>query len=65
MLSAIAYYLTIPIVRAYQKARAAKADERSEKRGRLRDTLAAAAQRVKQLREKDDDHREDENDQPK
>ena len=65
VLSANAYYLTIPIVRAYQKARAAKADERSEKRSRLRDTLAAAALRVKHLRDKDDDHREDENDQPK
>lgn len=53
VLSLIAYYLTIPIVRAYQTARAAKADERSEKRSRLRDTLAAAAQRVKALRDKD------------
>jgi hypothetical protein len=65
VLSALAYYITIPLVRAYQKARAAKADERSEKRSRLRDTLAAAAQRVKHLRDKDDDHREDKNDQPK
>lgn len=63
VLSAMAYYATIPLVRAYQKARAAKADERSEKRGRLRATLAAAAQRVKSLRDKDDDHHEDEHDQ--
>ena len=54
-LSAIAYYLTIPIVRAYQKARAAKADERSEKRGMLRAAIAAAALRVKSIRDKDDD----------
>jgi uncharacterized protein (DUF2062 family) len=65
VLSAIAYYLTIPIVRAYQKARAATAEERSEKRGRLRDTLAAAAQKVKSLREhKEDGHKED-GDDPK
>ncbi len=51
VLSAIAYYLTIPIVRAYQKARAAKAEERSEKRGRLRSAIAAAAARVKPRRE--------------
>lgn len=51
VLSAIAYYLTIPIVRAYQKARAAKADERSEKRGRLRSAIAAAAARVKPRRD--------------
>ena len=51
VLSVIAYYLTIPIVRAYQKARAAKAEERSEKRGRLRSAIAAAAARVKPRRE--------------
>jgi uncharacterized protein len=59
VLSAIAYYLTIPIVRAYQKARAAKAEERSEKRGRLRVAIAhaaqTAAQRVKAIRDKDED----------
>jgi hypothetical protein len=43
--------LTIPIVRAYQKARAAKAEERSEKRGRLRSAIVAAAARVKPRRE--------------
>ena len=47
VLSAIAYYITIPLVQAYQKARAAKADERSEKRGRLRGALAAASHRIK------------------
>jgi uncharacterized protein len=47
VLSGIGYYITIPLVCAYQKARAAKADERSEKRGRLRSALAAASQRIK------------------
>ncbi len=51
VLSAIAYYVTIPIVRANQKARAAKAEERSEKRGRLRSAISAAAARVKPRRE--------------
>jgi len=58
-LSAIAYYLTIPIVRAYQKARAAKADERSEKRGMLRAAIAAATHRVKSIRDKDEDGHSD------
>lgn len=56
VLSAVFYYLTIPIVRAYQKAREAKAEERSEKRGRLRAAMAAAAQRMKSMREKEDQH---------
>jgi hypothetical protein len=47
VLSGIGYYITIPLVLAYQKARAAKAVERSEKRGRLRSALAAATQRIK------------------
>ncbi len=55
VISAVAYYLTIPIVQAYQKARAAKADERSEKRGRLRAAIAAAAARVKPKREGEED----------
>jgi uncharacterized protein len=37
-----AYYLTIPIVHAYQKLRMAKAKERSEKRRKLKDMLLAA-----------------------
>ncbi len=41
------YYITIPLVEAYQKARAAKAKERSEKRGRLRAALQEAAHRIK------------------
>jgi uncharacterized protein len=62
VISGIFYYATIPLVQAYQKARAARADERQEKRSRLRATLAAAAQRVKSLREKDDDHPKDDHD---
>lgn len=56
LISMVFYYLTIPIVRAYQKAREAKAEERSEKRGRLRAAMAAAAQRMKSMREKEDHH---------
>jgi uncharacterized protein len=37
-----AYYLTIPIVHAYQKLRLAKAKERSDKRRKLKDMLLAA-----------------------
>ena len=37
-----AYYLTIPIVHAYQKLRLAKAKERIEKRRKLKDMLLAA-----------------------
>ena len=47
ILSLIAYYITIPIVQAYQKARHAKADDRREKRRKLRATLADAAARLK------------------
>ena len=47
ILSLLAYYLTIPVVHTYQKARAAKAKERSEKRSRLHDALAEAAARLK------------------
>lgn len=36
------YYLTIPVVHAYQKLRLAKAKERSEKRRKLKDMLLAA-----------------------
>jgi uncharacterized protein (DUF2062 family) len=47
VLSLIAYYLTIPVVEAYQKARAAKAHDRKERRGRLKEAVAKAAQRLK------------------
>jgi uncharacterized protein len=54
ILSAIAYYLTIPLVSAYQKARAAKAHERAEKRGKLRKALAEATERLKRKTERPD-----------
>lgn len=47
LFSLIFYYMTIPLVDAYQKSRDAKSKERSEKRGRLRDTLKEAAARLK------------------
>lgn len=47
LISLAFYYVTIPLVIAYQKARAAKAKERSEKRNRLRATLAEAAAKLK------------------
>ncbi|WP_230426428.1 DUF2062 domain-containing protein [Paragemmobacter aquarius] len=47
VLSAVFYYLTIPLVHAYQKARAAKAKERHDRRKTLRETLAAAAAKLK------------------
>jgi uncharacterized protein len=59
LLSLIAYYLTIPLVEAYQKARAAKAKERGERRGRLRAALSEAAARLKH---RDDTDRSSEGD---
>ncbi|WP_434617844.1 DUF2062 domain-containing protein [Tabrizicola sp. M-4] len=53
ILSALFYWLTIPLVVAYQKARAAKSRERSERRHKLRETLAAAAARLKHRGEND------------
>lgn len=53
ILSAIAYYLTIPVVEAYQKARAAKAKDRNERRRKLRQALADAAARLKHPRDTD------------
>jgi uncharacterized protein len=47
LISLAGYYITIPLVEAYQKARAAKAKERSEKRGRLKAALAEAAARLR------------------
>lgn len=47
VLSAIAYYVTIPLVSAYQKARAATAHERSERRNRMRAKLADATAKLK------------------
>lgn len=41
------YYLTIPLVQAYQNSRAARSKEQSEKRGRLKATLLETASRLK------------------
>ena len=51
VLSMIAYYITIPLVEAYQKARAAKAHERKERRRSLKETVAKAANRLKHREE--------------
>ena len=51
ILSLIGYYLTIPVVQAYQKARAAKADDRRERRKRLKAALHEAATRLKPHRD--------------
>lgn len=62
ILSLILYYLTIPLVEAYQKARAAKSKESIEKRGRLKAALLEAASRLKPKHDRaggdDDDPRE-------
>lgn len=58
VLSVIAYYVTIPLVTAYQKARAATAEERAERRRRMRAKLSEAAAKVKRRgagEESDDD----------
>lgn len=54
LLSTAFYYVTIPLVHAYQKARDATAIERSERRSKLRDTLTEAAARLKAKTEKGD-----------
>jgi uncharacterized protein len=59
VISAIAYYLTIPLVAAYQKARAASAHERAERRQRMRAKLAEAAAKLKLRGEKGDDSDDD------
>ena len=46
VLSLMFYYLTISLVEAYQHARANKSKERSEKRHKLRATIAEAAARL-------------------
>jgi uncharacterized protein (DUF2062 family) len=53
ILSLIGYYITIPLVEAYQKARAAKADDRKEKRSRLKATISEAAARLRPHRDGD------------
>ncbi len=54
LLSLAFYYATIPLVHAYQKARAATARERSERRNKLRTALAEAASRLKHKTDKHD-----------
>lgn len=49
------YYLTIPAVRAYQKSRAAKSKDRSERRRNLRAALAEAKARLTGKSETPDD----------
>lgn len=57
--SILGYYITIPLVHAYQRARAAKLAERVEKRRRLKEALIGAGQRLRPKRKKeaDDDPR--------
>lgn len=57
VLSVISYYVTIPLVTAYQKARAATAHERAERRHRMRVKLAETAAKLKRRggAEEDDD----------
>ena len=47
LISGVAYYVTIPLVEAYQKARAATAQERGERRSKMRAKLAEAAAKLK------------------
>lgn len=47
VLSVICYYVTIPLVTAYQKSRAATAQERAERRRRMRTKLSEAAAKLK------------------
>ena len=47
VLSVISYYVTIPLVTAYQKSRAATAQERAERRRKMRAKLSEAASKLK------------------
>ena len=47
IISGVAYYVTIPLVAAYQKSRAASAEDRAERRRRMRAKLAEAAAKLK------------------
>lgn len=58
ILSAAAYYITIPLVEAYQKAHAAAAHERSE-RQEVRAKLAEAAAKLKLRGDKGEDSDDD------
>lgn len=59
LISAIAYYVTIPLVEAYQKARAATAHERAERRKKMRAKLAEAAAKLKLRGEKGGEETDD------
>ena len=59
VISAVAYYVTIPLVAAYQKARAATAHERGERRRLIRARLAEAATKLKRRSEDGQDLPED------
>lgn len=59
ILSLAAYYITIPLVEAYQKARAATAVERAERRKKMRAKLAEAAAKLKLRGEKGEDSDDD------
>lgn len=61
VISLVAYYVTIAVVKAYQKSRAAKADERRERRRRLTATIKEAAARLKPGRDTKDGKAADEN----
>ena len=63
VLSVLAYYVTIPLVAAYQKARAATAQERAERRAKLKAKLAQAASRLKR-RGRDEDEDDDQPGEP-
>lgn len=53
IISLVAYYVTIPVVRAYQTARLAKSDERRERRRKLKAALVEAASRLRPHRDVD------------
>lgn len=59
IISGVAYYVTIPLVEAYQKARAATAHERAERRRRMRAKLAEAAAKLKRRTERGGDEADD------
>lgn len=55
VLSALFYYITIPLVEAYQKARSVKSKERAERRRKLKAAIADAAARLRPKTGRDDD----------
>ncbi len=59
IISAVSYYVTIPLVAAYQKARAASAEDRADRRRRMRAKLAEAAAKLKLRGEKGGDEADD------